>query len=327
MMEDAEDGQVCDARAQAQAEAQAEDQEPDLPPSASAPLAPGLYLVATPIGNLEDVTLRALRVLANADLIACEDTRQTRKLLTHFAIRTAMISFHEHNERARSEEILALLRQGRRVAIVSDAGMPGISDPGMYLARAAIEEGFPVIPVPGANAALSALVASGLGTGQFLFAGFLPSKAGERRTQLSELPSRVPLGGRLTVIFYEAPHRILDALADIRALWGDTVRVVAAREITKRHEEFLRGTPAEVYSVLSGRERVRGEIVLLIEMQGASAPAGDAGQSASARVMELMEKDGLDKKEALKRVARERGLSKSSVYRELQQAGKAPPSK
>jgi 16S rRNA (cytidine1402-2'-O)-methyltransferase len=288
----------------------------------NAPLDPGLDLVATPIGNLEDITLRALRVLKGVDRVACEDTRLTQKLLNYFGISTSTISYHEHNELARTAELLALLQQGGRVAVVSDAGMPAISDPGLQLARAAVAAGVPVIPVPGANAALTALIASGLDTDRFLYLGFLPAKPGARRAALEALAARWhgQAGEEpLTLVVYEAPHRILETLADVEAVWGQSVRVVIARELTKLHEEFLRGTALEVRVALAARERIRGEIVLLIEARPA-APQSKANGSVAQQVSELMEAERLDEKEALKRVARERGVSKSEVYRELQRA-------
>jgi 16S rRNA (cytidine1402-2'-O)-methyltransferase len=277
-------------------------------------LAPGLYLVATPIGNLEDITLRALRVLKEADRIACEDTRQTQKLLNHFAISTSTISYHEHNEQSRTLELIALLQQGGRVAVVSDAGTPAFSDPGLDLVRAAVAAGIPVIPIPGANAALSALVASGLDTDRFFYAGFLAAKPGTRRTELEALAVRM---AGLTLVVYEAPHRILETLTDVEAVWGESAHVVVARELTKLHEEFLRGTVREVRLELAARERIRGEIVLLIDA-AAVAPPANAGGSVLLQMTQLMEAEGLDEKDALKRVARERGVSKSEVYRELQ---------
>ena len=277
-------------------------------------LDPGLYLVATPIGNLEDITLRALRVLKEVDRIACEDTRQTQKLLNHFDIATPTLSYHEHNEQARTIELIALLQQGGRVAVVSDAGTPAFSDPGFELVRAAVAAGVRVIPIPGANAALSALVASGLDTERFLYVGFLPAKPGARRTELETLASTNP---GLTIVVYEAPHRILDTLTDVEAVWGEQVRVVVARELTKIHEEYLRGTAGEVRLALSSRERVRGEIVLLIEAKSAALPAKGTA-SVSQQLIQLIEAEGLDEKDALKRIARERGVSKSDVYRELQ---------
>jgi 16S rRNA (cytidine1402-2'-O)-methyltransferase len=286
------------------------------------PIAPGLYLVATPIGNLGDITLRALEILRGVDLIACEDTRQTQKLLNHFQISTPTVSCHEHNERKRAEELLESLRLGGRIALVSDAGMPGISDPGTWLAREAIAVGLPVIPIPGANAALSALVASGLPTGEFHFIGFLPEKAGARRTRLEELAASVKPDAGYTLIFYEAPHRILDTLADLESVWGPEVRVVVARELTKIHEEFLRGTVAEARLELASRDRVRGEITLLVAPPalGAKEPGAVIGavKKVADRIAQIQAEASVDEKEALKRLARELGQSKSDVYRELQ---------
>jgi 16S rRNA (cytidine1402-2'-O)-methyltransferase len=281
-------------------------------------LAPGLYLVGTPIGNLEDITLRALRVLKSVDRIACEDTRQSQKLLNHFGIPTPTTSCHAHNESDKTPELIAELKQGGRIAVVSDAGMPGISDPGMTLARAAIEAGIPVYPIPGANAAVSALVASGLATESFWYAGFLPAKSGARRAGLEALAERVPEGEALTLIFYEAPHRILETLEDVEKVWGSSCRVVVAREVTKLHEEFLRGEVGSVRQQLGGRERVRGEITLLVEAKGLAAQALASGASLKDRVAALQQAEGLEEMDALKRVARERGISKSEAYRELQ---------
>jgi 16S rRNA (cytidine1402-2'-O)-methyltransferase len=278
------------------------------------PLAPGLYLVGTPIGNLGDITLRAIRVLRSADRIACEDTRQTQKLLNHFGINTPTISCHEHNEAERVPEFLAAMQQGARIAVVSDAGMPGISDPGMHLAAAAIEAGIAVYPIPGANAALSALVASGLHTERFVYAGFLPAKAGARRAELERLASTTE--DSTTLVFYEAPHRILETLGDVQAVWGEGCRVVVARELTKLHEEFLRGSVGEVAAELKQRDRIRGEITLLVEAR--ALPEENATASITERIAELQKSENLDEKDALKRIARERGLSKSDVYRELQ---------
>jgi 16S rRNA (cytidine1402-2'-O)-methyltransferase len=287
-------------------------------------LEPGLYLVATPIGNLGDITLRALDVLKAVDRIACEDTRQTQKLLNHFQIETPTLSYHQHNERSRSAELVEELKGGARIALVSDAGMPGISDPGAWLISEAIAAHVPVIPIPGANAALSALVASGLPTQDFHFIGFLPEKAGARRTRLEALGAEDAKSETArTLIFYEAPHRILDTLADLESLWGAETRVVVARELTKIHEEFLRGTVTEARRELSARDRVRGEITLLVELP--SLKKGNGTQSGSGvtekieeRVARLKAEFGIDEKEALKRLARESGQSKSDLYRELQ---------
>jgi 16S rRNA (cytidine1402-2'-O)-methyltransferase len=284
-------------------------------------LAPGLYLVATPIGNLGDITLRALDILKRVDRIACEDTRQTQKLLNHFEIATPTVSCHQHNERHRAAELIEALKAGGRIALVSDAGMPGISDPGGWLVPEAIAAGVPVIPIPGANAALSALIASGLPTDEFHFIGFLPEKAGARRTRLEDLAA-APHETSQTLIFYEAPHRILDTLADIASIWGPALRIVAARELTKIHEEFLRGAVAEIRANLAARDRIRGEFVLLIETPaqtpGGPGPEPGTRESISARVAGLQSEFGIDEKEALKRLARESGQSKSELYRELQ---------
>jgi len=278
-----------------------------------APLAPGLYLVATPIGNLEDITLRALRVLRCADRIACEDTRQTQKLLNHFEIRTPTVSYHMHNEGPRAEELLTDLKQGARIAVVSDAGTPGIADPGGQIAAAAIAAGIAVFPVPGANAAISALIASGLPGERFTFHGFLPSKAGQRRTALEELARD---GG--THIFYEAPHRIADTLADMESVFGKAQHAVVARELTKLHEEFLRGTVGELRAELAGRAVIRGEMVLLVTPAALPAGTSAPGLGIAAEVAALMQAENLTEKDALKRVARERGIGKSEAYRELQ---------
>jgi 16S rRNA (cytidine1402-2'-O)-methyltransferase len=320
------------------------DDQPSEPiPEHQRPLAPGLYLVATPIGNLEDITLRALRVLRSVDRIACEDTRQTQKLLNHFEIRTPTISYHMHNEAGRAVELTTALKAGARIAVVSDAGTPGIADPGGQIASAAIAAGVPVFPVPGANAAISALIASGLAGAvsaasgqttsdtnpeQFTFHGFLPSKEGQRRTALESLrqQSRVPQVSILrpgneaagVQIFYEAPHRILATLSDIESVFGPTQHVVIARELTKLHEEFLRGPVSELRATLSARASVRGEIVLLFVPAAAASASDAAPTSIAAEVRELMQKESLVEKDALKRVARARGMGKSEAYRELQ---------
>jgi 16S rRNA (cytidine1402-2'-O)-methyltransferase len=279
---------------------------------AAHPLAPGLYLVATPIGNLEDITLRALRILGSVDRIACEDTRQTQKLLNHFEIRTPTVSYHMHNEAPRAEELVAELKQGARIAIVSDAGTPGIADPGGQIASAAIAAGIPIFPVPGANAALSALIASGLPTDQFTFHGFLPAKAGQRKTALEELPRDTA-----THIFYEAPHRIVDTLADIETVFGASQHTVIGRELTKLHEEFLRGPVGELHTQLAARPSIRGEIVLLLA-PGPAEKSAATQQTIAIEVAALMQAESLSEKDALKRVAKNRGIGKSEAYRELQ---------
>lgn len=288
------------------------------------PLAPGLYLVGTPIGNLEDITLRALRVLRSVDRIACEDTRQTQKLLNHYGIRKPTVSYHLHNEQGRAEELIGALREGGRVAVVSDAGMPGIADPGEALVRAAVAAGVTVFPVPGANALVSAVVASGLSAERFAFGGFMPAKGGQRRTLLEGLRGRMltenAAGVGATQVFYEAPHRILESLQDVLQVFGTSQQVVVARELTKLHEEFLRGTVTEVLGILQGREIVRGEMVMLLD-GGVSADAGGTESSVAKEVTAAM-REGLSEKEALKRVAKGRGLGKSEAYREWQRGRK-----
>jgi len=270
-----------------------------------------LFVVATPIGNLEDITLRALRVLKEADLIACEDTRQTQKLLSHYGIEKSTVSYHEHNEAERAAELVAKLEQGTKVALVSDAGMPGISDPGYRVVALAVERGIAVVPIPGAVAFATALAASGLATDAFRFNGFLPAKSGQRKEALEGI-----LSSLLTEIFYEAPHRLIDSLRDIVAVLGAERPVVAARELTKIHEEFVRGSAGEVLRVFEERVgEVKGEIVLLIGK--GSAPVA-AKVNARERLDAIMREQNLDEKAALKVLAREMGVSKSEVYREVQ---------
>jgi 16S rRNA (cytidine1402-2'-O)-methyltransferase len=278
-----------------------------------------LYLVGTPIGNLEDVTLRALRVLKEVDVIACEDTRQTQKLLNHYAIATRTTSYHEHNEMTRSAELVKEMQEGTSVALVSDAGMPGISDPGYRLIALAIRHRVPVVPIPGASAFLAALVASGLPTDSFRFGGFLPAKRGERRAALESIKS-----SPRTQVFYEAPHRIVETLTEVVEVLGKARHVVVAREVTKLHEEFLRGRAGEVLENLKARETVKGEITLLIgKAEESKAPVGTDAfvrPSIRHRVEQIMAEENIDEKAALKKAAKERGVSKSEAYRELQRS-------
>ena len=298
------------------------------PPPARSATQPALYVVGTPIGNLEDISLRALRILKEVGLIACEDTRQTAKLLNHYGIQTRTISYHQHNELTRSAELIMNLEQGKSIALVSDAGTPAVSDPGYRLIQLAIRHKLPVIPIPGPSAFLSALVASGLPADSFVFRGFLPFKIGQRRKLLEEIKP-----APWTHLFYEAPHRLLGTLEDIAEVLGPQRRVVVAREVTKVYEEFARGTAAEVLATFQKRQEIRGEITLLIGRAEEPAAAQDAAKGAAGipvvtqknarvRVRELMKTEKLEEKEAMKRVAKEMGLSKSDVYREMQKDGK-----
>jgi 16S rRNA (cytidine1402-2'-O)-methyltransferase len=266
-----------------------------------------LYVVATPIGNLEDITYRAVRVLKEADLIACEDTRQTRKLLDHYGIQKPTVSYHEHNEAERTEDLTARLREGTVIALVSDAGVPLVSDPGYRLVRAAVEGGISVVPVPGPSAALAALAAAGLPTDAFHFAGFLPPKPGQRAKALEALADE-----QATLIFYEAPHRILETLDAIGEVLGPRP-VVIARELTKIHEEFLRGTPATLRAVLEQREAIKGEITLLVGK--AEGPPPD--DTPIEEAVDALVREGTPRMDAIKQVAKRRGLSKREVYAQL----------
>jgi 16S rRNA (cytidine1402-2'-O)-methyltransferase len=276
---------------------------------------PALYLVGTPIGNLEDITLRALRVLREVDLIACEDTRHTQKLLNHFGIVAKVTSYHQHNESERALELSRKLNAGLKIALVTDAGMPGISDPGFRLISLALEHKIEVIPIPGPTAFSTALAASGLTTDCFRFHGFLPAKDGQRRQSLEN----IKLSSE-TEIFYEAPHRIKETMRDIVEILGEDRRIVMARELTKIHEEFLRGGAREILDALVARDDIKGEITLLIgkfeSVQGARFSI--SGISVRSRVRQIMAGENVDEKVALKKVAKERGISKSEAYRELQ---------
>lgn len=263
-----------------------------------------LYLVATPIGNLEDVTLRALRVLREVDVVAAEDTRRARTLLSRHGIRNRVVSYHEHNEKSRAAELLELLRSGRSVALVSDAGTPVLSDPGYELVRGCAEEGIPVVPVPGPSAVTAALAASGLPTDRFLFAGFVPRKREARRRFLEEL-ARLPV----TLVLFESPRRLSACLADLHRVAGNR-RVAVCRELTKRHEEILRGTVQEVMARL-GTGAVRGEVTLVVE--GAPAPTPQP-QELDDVVRQALE-GGASVREAAEAAARRCGVSRREAYR------------
>jgi 16S rRNA (cytidine1402-2'-O)-methyltransferase len=272
-----------------------------------------LFLVATPIGNLEDISLRALRVLKEADLIACEDTRHTAKLLRHYGIATPRESHHEHNEANHTRRLLGLLREGKNIALVSDAGTPLLSDPGYSLVRACRQEGFTVVPIPGPSAVVTALSASGLPTESFFFAGFLPPKKGLRRKKLQEIA-----GVPATLIFYEAPHRLLAALEDLCEILGARQACIA-RELTKVHEEWLRGTLPEILAALRARSQILGEITLLVDRGSPETIPAQTGwpTSIARHLQEEMQRTGASQKEALKAIARQRGISRKEAYRQL----------
>jgi 16S rRNA (cytidine1402-2'-O)-methyltransferase len=272
-----------------------------------------LYLVATPIGNLEDMTFRAIRTLKEVDLIAAEDTRQTRKLLTHFEVATRLVSYHEHNKQASGPELVRLLLEGQSIAVVSDAGLPAISDPGYDLVRTAVEQAVPVVPIPGANAALSALIASGLSTDRFMFVGFLPREKKDLTKELERLSPQ-----QETLIFYESPHRVVKTLERMAEVWGAERRICLARELTKKFEEFTRGTVSECLEHLA-EHSPQGEYCLIVE-GGQARSALDGAWWEALTLSEHLERyiqQGRDKKEATKLVASDRGLPKREVYNAL----------
>lgn len=272
-----------------------------------------LYVVATPIGNLEDITLRALRILKEVDLIACEDTRQTQKLLKRYGIRRPVWSYHEHNEAARSSQIVTRLERGENVALVSDAGTPLLADPGYRLVCLAAERGFKVTPIPGPSSLTAALSACGLTVDAFFFAGFLPAKSGKRQEKIEAL-ARLPT----TIVFFEAPHRILDTLQDLARVAGGRP-VAVARELTKVHEEILRGTAASVLDQLRRREAVKGEFVVVLG-KSETAPASSLSLEESYRT--LLDQ-GLSRMEAIKQAARRVGITKREAYAQLSQLTRA----
>src|SRR5690606_7655815 len=273
---------------------------------------PTLYLVATPIGNLEDMTIRALRILKEVDIIAAEDTRNTKNLCNYFDIQTKLVSYHEHNQESGGHKILSYLEEGKSVALVSDAGMPCISDPGEDIVKRAIAEGFPVVPIPGANAALSALIASGIAPQPFQFYGFLSRGKKERQAELELLSQN-----RETLIFYEAPHRLKESLKSIQKNFGNDRRIVLAREVTKKFEEFLRGTVEQAVEWADANE-IRGEFCLVIEGNAEPDMVETStwweSLSIEQHVEEVMEREQLSSKDAIKKVSEERKMSKRDVY-------------
>jgi 16S rRNA (cytidine1402-2'-O)-methyltransferase len=270
-----------------------------------------LYLVATPIGNLEDITLRALRILKEADLIACEDTRYTARLLTRYDIATPRESYHKFNEESRTPRLVQMLREGKNIALVSDSGTPLVSDPGYELVSSCRREGIPVIPIPGPSAAIAALAGSGLPSDSFFFAGFLPARGAPRKRRIEELA-----GIPSTLVLYEAPHRLLVSLEDMVAVLG-TRRACIARELTKIHEEFLQGTLAELLNILQARPKIQGEITLVIERGTASSAAPEWPVSLKQHLEAEMQESGLSRNEALKSIAKQRGITRREAYNQL----------
>ncbi len=265
-----------------------------------------LYLVATPIGNLEDITLRALRILKEVDIIAAEDTRNTLKLLNHFEIKKPLISNHRHNEDEREDVLINKLKEGKNIAVVSDAGTPGISDPGEVIVKKAIEENIEVIPIPGACAAINALIASGLDTKEFTFFGFLPLNKKLRKEKLEEIKNE-----NKTSIIYEAPHKIKDSLKDLKTVIGNR-KVVLAREITKIHEEFIRGN---IDDIIDKCDDLKGEMILLIEGGEKEILENVLNNLSLEEHYNVYEKQGLDKKEIIKKIAKDRGVNKNEIYK------------
>ncbi len=280
------------------------------PGRTGAPAPGALYLCATPIGNLEDMTFRAVRVLREADLIAAEDTRHTRGLLAHFDIHTPLTSYHEHNKQEKGPQLVERMMAGAHIACVSDAGLPGIADPGSHLARLVIEAGLPVIPLPGANAALSALIASGLDTTRFTFVGFLPRTRQKRRERLAEIRDY-----RETLLFYEAPHHLTTTLTAILESLGDRDAAIG-RELTKKFEEFRRGRLSELLAHFTANEP-RGEFALVVAGAGDVPTATEESPRSPAEEVAALTAQGLPKKDAIREVARRFGLSRRDVYQSV----------
>lgn len=265
-----------------------------------------LYIVATPIGNLEDITLRALNILKNIDLIAAEDTRQTLKLLNHYEISKPLISYHRHNEDVKSEILIEKLNEGQDIALVSDAGTPGICDPGEVVIKKAIEEGITVVPIPGACAMINALIASGISTSEFIFLGFLPLNKKNRKQKLEEIKN-----SNKTIILYEAPHKMKNTLEDLKDIIGDR-RITLARELTKIHEEFIRDN---INNILDKIDSLKGEMILIIEGKNIENNSqNELNELTLEEHYEYYKKQGFDKKEIIKKIAKDRNVNKNEIY-------------
>ena len=267
-----------------------------------------LYVVATPIGNLEDITLRAIETLKNVDLIAAEDTRHTLKLLNHLEISKPLISYHRHNEEIKTEKLIEKLKEGQNIALVSDAGTPGICDPGEVVIKKCIEQNIDIIPIPGACAMINALITSGIDTGEFTFFGFLPLNKKTRKEKLKEIQE-----SSKTVLLYEAPHKLMATLKDLEQILGDR-QVVLARELTKIHEQFIRGN---IKQIIQQAEDLKGEIVLIIEKNKDVIIKENFNDLTLEEHYKLYESQGMDKKEIIKKIAKDRGLSKNEVYQKF----------
>ena len=264
-----------------------------------------LYIIATPIGNLEDITLRALKILKEVDLIAAEDTRHTLKLLNHYEISKPLISYHRHNEEVRTETLIKRLKEGQNIALVSDAGTPGICDPGEEVIKKCIEEGISVIPIPGACAMINALICSGISTNEFNFLGFLPLNKKLRREKLREIEESIN-----TIIIYEAPHKISSTLKDLQEVINDR-KLVLARELTKIHEEFIRGTIEEI---IDKSKDLKGEMIIIIEGKNMTEKENDLNQLTLEEHYNYYQSQGLDKKEIIKKIAKDRNVNKNEIY-------------
>ena len=264
-----------------------------------------IYLVATPIGNLDDITLRALRILKEVDLIAAEDTRNTLKLLNHFEIKKPLISYHRHNEDVKVDDLIQKVKDGKNIAIVSDAGTPGISDPGEVIVKEAINKNIEVIPIPGACAAINALIASGLNTKEFMFLGFLPINKKLRKEKIKEIEDE-----NKTIIIYEAPHKLKNTLQDLKGIVQDR-KIVLARELTKIHEEFIRGNIDEI---IAKSENLKGEMIILIEGAEIKEKANSLNELTLDEHYEYYQSQGMNKKEIIKNIAKDRGVTKNEIY-------------
>ena len=266
-----------------------------------------LYIVATPIGNLEDITLRAIKILKEVDLIAAEDTRHTLKLLNHLGITKTMISYHRHNEEIRTENLIKQLRTGKKIALVSDAGTPGICDPGEEIIKECIKENIKIIPIPGACAMINALVISGISTKEFTFIGFLPLNKKNRKEKLEEIKK-----ANKTIILYEAPHKLKNTLKDLSSILDDR-KIALVRELTKIHEEIIRGTASDLQDNV---EDIKGEIVLIIEGSKTKEIQNQENMTLEEHY-HFYEKQGIEKKEIIKRIAKDRNVSKNEIYKKF----------